>query len=342
MNEFISVIVPVYNAEKHIDECLQSIADQDYKNMEIIVVDDGSIDHSPEICDRFAALDSRFRIIHKSNGGVSSARNTGIENAKGIFLVFADSDDRLIPGYISKAVRCMVEDNTEYFSGAFQILRDGELKAKIDYLGEFGKTVLVEDYLLRMADYHTEAFWGANWAKMYRAEIIKQNGIKFESGVQLAEDFRFNLNYLKYVSNISISHLPVYAYRVDTENSISKQHRDVERYWKEYFELYLRYRDTFHAQGLDVVCKEKIDAFLIRACNSVLRYHASFRAKNIKQFSKLLKAMNQVPEVQEAQNGKIKMNGRLRASCIGMKTGKLYLLILVLLNTLQILRGKRK
>ena len=91
----ISVIIPVFNAEKYLRECLDSVANQTYNDLEILLIDDGSKDSSPQICDGYAAADSRFTVIHKENGGVSSARNTGIENAHGNLMAFVDADDVL-------------------------------------------------------------------------------------------------------------------------------------------------------------------------------------------------------------------------------------------------------
>ena len=89
----ISIIVPVYKSERYLDECVGSLVNQTYKNIEIILVDDGSPDHCPAICDAWAAKDNRIRVIHKMNGGSSSARNVGIDNARGSYIGFVDSDD---------------------------------------------------------------------------------------------------------------------------------------------------------------------------------------------------------------------------------------------------------
>ncbi len=93
----VSVIVPIYNAEKYLNKCLESIIGQTYKNLEIILVDDGSSDNSPTICDAWAQIDSRIRVIHKKNGGVSSARNAGIDLAQGDYIGFVDADDWIEP-----------------------------------------------------------------------------------------------------------------------------------------------------------------------------------------------------------------------------------------------------
>ena len=105
----LSIIVPVYNAEEYLDRCLNSIMNQEYSSCEVILVDDGSTDSSPMICDRYSATDPRFRTIHKPNGGVSSARNAGLCLAKGEYIMFLDSDDVLLPAAL--------EDMMESLSG---------------------------------------------------------------------------------------------------------------------------------------------------------------------------------------------------------------------------------
>ena len=99
MNPKVSVIVPVYNVEKYLERCIDSIRQQDYAEMEIILVDDGSTDNSPAICDKYASIDKRIVVIHKENGGLSSARNKGLEIATSIFVTFIDSDDWITVSY---------------------------------------------------------------------------------------------------------------------------------------------------------------------------------------------------------------------------------------------------
>lgn len=110
MNSLISIVVPVYKVEKYLDECVQSLVDQTYKNLEIILVDDGSPDRCPQMCDEWVQKDSRIRVIHKPNGGLSSARNAGLKNASGEYVYFLDSDDYIICECIEKMVRVIEQD----------------------------------------------------------------------------------------------------------------------------------------------------------------------------------------------------------------------------------------
>ena len=113
MTDLISIIVPVYNKEKYIKKCVDSLIKQSYSDIEIILVDDGSTDKSPEICDEYAERDSRIRVIHRENGGLSVARNTGIENANGKYLMFVDADDWVAVDFCEAALKSISENDAD-------------------------------------------------------------------------------------------------------------------------------------------------------------------------------------------------------------------------------------
>ena len=112
-NDLISIIVPVYNVEKYIVRCLESILSQTYKNIEVIIVNDGSVDKSGEICERYAKKDNRIKLINKSNGGLSDARNKGIDQANGIYITFVDSDDYISQNYVEILYKLIKENNAD-------------------------------------------------------------------------------------------------------------------------------------------------------------------------------------------------------------------------------------
>ena len=122
---FVDVIVPVYNTEKYLPKCIESILAQTYKNIELILVDDGSLDDSGRICDEYAAQDSRIQVIHKENGGVSKARNSGIDKAKGEWLLFVDSDDWVEEKYVETFLKQAKKD-VFLMQGLVQVGTEGE------------------------------------------------------------------------------------------------------------------------------------------------------------------------------------------------------------------------
>lgn len=267
--EKVSVIIPIYNAEKQLDECIKSIIRQTHTDIELLLIDDGSKDHSAEICDHYASEDARIIVNHIANGGVANARNLGLSVATGKYIVFADSDDIYVDEFIEKSLVAI--KHADYVSWAFETFNSKKMLGKIDYLSDFDDTISIEDYLQRMIQYQAGAYWGANWGKFYKKSIIDNNNIRFESNVLFAEDFRFNLEYLKYVKTISVMHEKGYLYRVDTEGSLSKKRRDLKQYWNEYYELYSRYMQLYSIHKMKDICREELNSFLIGAYISVIR-----------------------------------------------------------------------
>lgn len=269
--DMVSIIIPVYNSEKHIRDCLMSVIDQTYQNLEIIVIDDGSIDNSGVICDEMASVDKRVRVIHQENKGVSKARNEGISIATGKYMTFVDSDDIVNPNFITDAVHCLCRINSEYVSSAFQLLRGDKITTTIDYINLDRDKMNTKEYLDRMLDFQAGAYWGANWGKLYRTSIILENHILFEPDIEFAEDFRFNLQYLNYVKTIGILHTPSLQYRIDTSESLSKKKKNSTRYLREYIEIYNRLYTIANFLEISEEQELKLNAFLVRTYNAVLR-----------------------------------------------------------------------
>lgn len=272
MNEIlVSIIVPVYNAEKHLGECIESIINQSYENLEIILINDGSPDNSIEVLREYEKKDKRIIVVDKENEGVAKTRNRGIDLATGKYLVFSDSDDLYDTAFIEKAVNMLENGQAEYLSCAFETFNEnGSLKI-VDYLSEYDDTIYIKDYLDVMARYQAGAYWGANWGKLFISSIIKKNKIYYESDVKFAEDFRFNIEYLKHVNTVCLIHEPVYYYRVDTQNSLSKGNKDLFRYWREYRELAYRYEMIYKQHSAYEKNKDKIGKFVLNAVIDLLR-----------------------------------------------------------------------
>lgn len=208
----ISIIIPVYNVEKTLRQCLDSVLGQSYKNFEVIIVDDGSPDGSPAICDEYAEKDSRIKVIHKENGGVSSARNVGLQYAKGDWVTFVDSDDWLEPNY------CEVISKTDAdltFFGEIWHCQDG--KIRIFSSGEYyvkGSVRSIYEklfYLRKNADNHE--YFGFTWNKVFRLSIIEQNRLRFEEKLSLREDEVFTQEYCRHINSLRVIEMALYNYR---------------------------------------------------------------------------------------------------------------------------------
>lgn len=175
--EFVSVIIPVYNVEKYIRKSIESVINQTYKNLEIIIVDDGSPDNCPTICDEYSQVDSRIKVIHQSNQGLSGARNTGISVATGDYLLFVDSDDYLNNNTVEKLVERMVSCSLDILGFNVTVIKDGEKNkyVKKDYSQEVLNGV---DYLIRMIK--IDHIYEPVWMYMYKTSLIRDNNIRFK------------------------------------------------------------------------------------------------------------------------------------------------------------------
>ncbi len=337
MYPLVSVIIPVYNVEPYVEKCLISLCNQTYEEIEIIVVDDGSTDQSGEISNNIARKDNRISVYHIANGGVARARNYGIEVAKGEYIVFSDSDDILEENYIKKAVSSI--SDAEYVSCAFETINEKNKTMKIDYMSFYGKSVLCTEYLKEMSKYQAGAYWGANWGKLYKSNIIKKFNIRFESDVGFAEDFRFNLEYLKYVNKVALIHDPVYYYRIDTRGSLSKKGRDLDVFWQEYFELYCRYKDLYRLHGILEESKVRLSIFLIEIYVAIIRQGICHEKMKLHDVLAICKRLDSNPEIVDAANLYKEMTGRPRyyAKLIANKKS---VAIIVILKIVKILKGR--
>lgn len=204
----VSVVVPAYNMEKYISRCLDAICGQSFRDLEILVIDDGSTDKTYEIACEYAKSDSRVTAIHKENGGVSSARNFGIEKSHGEYILFADPDDLIEIDGIEVLVKAMTDSDVDLVSCEYSRWHDDGTKLQ-DYDFISGKRVFssdndILDFILHeLADYHVGY---EVWNKLFKTDIIRDNNIKFSEKCRIGEDLAFNIKYLmniKDMDNIS-------------------------------------------------------------------------------------------------------------------------------------------
>lgn len=182
MNDVISVIIPVYNVAAYLPECLDSILNQDYRALEVILIDDGSTDESGAICDRYAQQDSRIRVIHQKNAGAAAAKNAGLRIATGEYLSFVDSDDSLEPGSYRYMLQVLRESGADAAQFAF---RDVYRDRCEDQIHHPGRTVLSHtDYLLRFPKDWTCALL---WNKLYKRSLYE--GVFFEEGHKIDDEY---------------------------------------------------------------------------------------------------------------------------------------------------------
>lgn len=212
----VSVIVPVYNTEKYLRRCVDSILAQTFRDIEVILVDDGSTDGSGAVCDEYAEKDGRIVAIHKENGGVSSARNRGLDIARGRYIMFCDSDDYVAERWIEELYKLIILNDVElgickfFFSNSKKDIDDTENKNGI-------KIFTKKEFL-----YENNRFSSSTVNKIFLGSIIKENKICFSEDISHGEDMLFVLNYFNHAKcGIATMETPLYGYMSNT-NSLTK------------------------------------------------------------------------------------------------------------------------
>ena len=213
--QLISVIVPIYNIDSYLRRCLDSIINQTYKNLEIILIDDGSIDTSGKICDEYAIKDSRIKVVHESNKGVSSARNTGLNLAKGFYISFVDGDDWISPKMYEILYKNAIEYNSDISCcGLAQIQKNGEMTTLADNLLKiYSKDELISGFFYDPII--KETMYGP-CNKIIKKEIL--NNIRFDERFAIGEDLLFLFECLMQVNSVILDNQPLYHY-IKRENS---------------------------------------------------------------------------------------------------------------------------
>lgn len=220
--DLISVIVPVYKVEKYLDRCVESIVNQTYKNLEIILVDDGSPDNCGAMCDSWAEKDSRIKVIHKENGGLSDARNAGMDAATGDLMGFVDSDDYISPDMYQLLYENILENNSDVSACGVQIVFEDDRPANlltkdgniVLNTGEAMKAIIEESYLKQPV-----------WYKLYKTELIKD--IPFVKG-KYHEDVFWSYQAIGKAKIVSVFDLPCYFY-LQRDGSIMGENYSLKR-----------------------------------------------------------------------------------------------------------------
>lgn len=216
----ISIAVPVYNVEAYLPDCLDSLIAQTYGNKEILLIDDGSSDQSGSICDAYAAKDDCIKVFHTENKGVSAARNRGIQEATGEYLIFVDSDDKIHPQLLECYIECL-ESNCVLLCGMTET--ESELKQmKVDDLEQRIQTYDLKHF----ARIYAENLINSPVNKLYRLDILRKYQIRFPEGMNMGEDLLFNLDYLRHAPDrYRLMELPFYYYRQERDGSLTSAYR---------------------------------------------------------------------------------------------------------------------
>lgn len=234
--------MPVYNGERTIERCLRSIQNQSYKNIEIIVVNDGSTDHTEKVIEKYAGLDERFCYIKKENNGVSDSRNIGMRAARGEYLQFVDGDDWLIRQATEEFVKMAVTYECDMVISDYYRVRGRHFLTKGHI--ENDAVITRKKYAEYMMKAPANFYFGVLWNKFFKTDIIRKFDLSCSPELDWCEDFRFNLEYLQYVGKVGVITKPLYYYvktkgsLVDTQITFQQTIRTKKILFDYYKELY--------------------------------------------------------------------------------------------------------
>ena len=241
MEPTVSIIVPVYNAEHTIPRCIESILNQEYSDFELLLVNDGSTDGSGAVCNAYAARDARIRVIHKENTGVSDTRNTALDQARGTYLQFLDSDDWITPDATSSLVRAAESAQCDLVVSDFYRVVGERVSQKGD-IDDDG-VMTREEYAAHMMENPADFYYGVLWNKLYRRSIVEAHHLRMDPEISWCEDFMFNLEYIRYAETFRALQVPIYYY-VKTKGSLANQSLTISKTVKMklmVFEYYQRF-----------------------------------------------------------------------------------------------------
>lgn len=227
-NVTISILMPVYNSQEYLKNTVQDVINQSYGDWELILVDDGSKDNSKNICIELQKFDNRIRFINKENTGVSDTRNIALDNAKGKYIAFIDSDDSVHKDYLKILLSSIEKSNGQLAVCGFKerkISTNGQIEelSRVFYPKEVIATEDMKDLIM---DFGNSGLLNPLWNKLYSRKIIEENNIRFKEEVETGEDFIFNLQYFRKINNICFSKGELYYYIRRNNNSITYQYID--------------------------------------------------------------------------------------------------------------------
>ena len=236
--ELISVIIPIYNVSEFLPRCIDSVLKQTYSNLEIILVDDGSTDGSARICDKYAESDSRVKAFHKTNGGLSSSRNYGLEHASGAWIAFIDSDDWVSPDFISTLYELAQSHNADIsYCNWYFAYQDKNVECNCFSPGATQQQTLTR---LILESYHVV------WNKLYRSSFLKQSHLCFPDHIQqYEEDCWFSCRAFFYTDVVIKTARPLYFYNRENVHAITRSYRTEEARNVRYF-VYQDLLDFYH------------------------------------------------------------------------------------------------
>ena len=264
-NPLVSIIVPIHNSEAFLDKCIQSAANQSYKNIEIILVDDGSIDSSGEICDSYSAVDNRIKTIHKNNGGLVSSRKTGLAASSGDYILYIDGDDWIELDMIQNYVDQVLKFNADIVVSSHIVNLEGREDILMNTLpsGVYNKDKLksiIYPKMIYTGKFSQFGIFSYSWGKLYRKDILLENQLSVDESVTIGEDALCLYPTLLDASVLVILDQPYYHYRQRADSLIKTlRNIEIEKMQKVYDSL----KYTFLQKGVLDIMEHQLQQYLL-------------------------------------------------------------------------------
>ncbi|MFI3260486.1 MAG: glycosyltransferase [bacterium] len=280
----VSVIIPVYNSEKYILNLLEQLKEQTYKNFEVIIINDGSVDDSEIICKNMIKGFNNFKLYNQKNSGVSIARNNGLEKATGEYVVFIDSDDSICNNTIELLVYNIENYSVDYAFGAYITSKNSKLDNVVDAISTNVNDLKLSIINSRILE-DTKIYGNSRtiWGKIYKLKIIKDNNIKFIEDLKLFEDGLFNLEYLNYVFKYKSFSEKIYKYRIDINSSVKSYKEDLyeqDQIRLENLKKYIKIDDRYKI-AYNLVCFEFFCGYIINYSLKKTFFYKEIKNKSI-------------------------------------------------------------
>lgn len=256
----VSIIVPIHNSEKTLKRCVDSILKQDYRELEVFLVDDGSEDGSLAICREYAKQDARIKVIRKEQSGVSDARNLAMDQAEGKYLQFVDSDDWVTPDATRMMVSAAEHSSCDMVITHFFRVNHDKIRRK-GHIKEY-EVMTREGFAEHMMEKPANFYYGVMWNKLYRRDILNTYMLRCSRELNWCEDFLFNLQYLCYAERICALPYPTYYY-VKTKNSLVAKEATMKNTIQTKKFIFTYYKELYENIDLYEENKGKINRFLI-------------------------------------------------------------------------------
>ncbi len=280
MDKKVSIIVPIYNGEKYIDNCIKNLQNQTYSNLEFILVDDGSKDGTAKLCDYYAKKDERIKVIHQHNGGLSAARNSGTQEVSGDYLVYVDVDDDIIPTLVEDNVKLAIENDADVvFYNFWYHNLDTNTRIKNKYQDTFigNNAEFFKKKLNATIDFE---IFNAPWNKLYKVEFLRMNKLEFLTEFPIYEDIIFASRMIKVANRIVINPNRYYVYYLRSSGSLLTKF--VDGYFDSVTEYYLNAMKYCDLYSENAIQRQRFTNLYIRLVTTNLKQISCRKQLSIK------------------------------------------------------------